>query len=64
VSINGAVPTFATAAYVPLSLKDTGDGATLVLPVTLATNDTVQVMIAGDGTGVDVAIAHGQLAVQ
>ncbi len=63
-SINDVVPTFATAAYMPLSLKDVGDSVTVIFPVDIVKGDTVKLQIAGDGTGQDVAIAHGQLSVQ
>ena len=64
VSINDAVPIFASATYMPLSLKAVGDSVNLVLPVSMVTGDTVKIMIAGDGSSVNVTIAHGQLSIQ
>lgn len=64
VSINGAIPVFATAIYMPLTVKDQGQSVALVLPDSLVSGDTVQLMIAGDGTSTNVALAHGQLSIQ
>lgn len=63
-SINGAVPVFATAIYMPLTVKDQGQSVALDLPVSIVSGDTIQLMIAGDGTSENVAIAHGQITVQ
>ena len=65
ISINGVVPTFATAAYMPMSVKDVGDAVTLVMAVALNPSDTIKIMIAGDGSSVpDVVIGHGQLSIE
>lgn len=63
-SLNAATPVFATASYMPLSLKDVGDGVTVIFPLDLVTGDTIKLQIAGDGTSQNVAIAHGQLSIQ
>lgn len=63
-SINGATPVFATAPYMPLSLQSTGDGITIIFPVSLTTSDTVKVMVAGDGTGADLVVGFGQTSIR
>ena len=63
IAINNATPVFATAAYMPLSLKDVGDSVTVIFPVSVVKGDTIKLQIAGDGTSQNVTIAHGQLSV-
>lgn len=63
ISINGAVPVFATATYSPMEVKTTKVQVTLALPVSLGQNDTVQVMVAGDGTGDDITITDISMSI-
>lgn len=56
ISINGAVPVFATAFYQPMEVKTTKVHTPIIIPVSITTTDTIQVMIAGDGTGDDITI--------
>lgn len=49
-SKNGAVPTFATKAYMPIEVKTTQVSGTLIRPISVVPGDTIQVMGAGDGT--------------
>lgn len=48
-SVNGAIPTFATAAYAPMEVKSAKVAATVSKFVSLVNGDTVQIMGAGDG---------------
>jgi len=64
VSINGAIPTFATAPYTPLEVKTAKTPTTILEPVQLTLGDTVQVMIAGDGTGDDPTITDFKLRIK
>ena len=50
VSINGAIPVFASEPYAPMEIANIGASATVIKPVSLEPGDTVQVMAAGDGT--------------
>ena len=63
IAINNSTPVFATAAYMPLSLKDVGDSVTVIFPVSIVKGDTIKLQIAGDGTSQNVTIAHGQLSI-
>jgi hypothetical protein len=56
VSINGAVPVFASASYAPMEVKTTKVAATILKPISLSNGDTVQIMAAGDGTSDDLTI--------
>jgi len=58
---NDDVPVFATAPYMPMSLKAEGDQITMVFPLKLNPGDRFRVKIAGDGTGTDLAVAHGTI---
>ena len=63
-SINGAIPVFASAAYIPMGVKTSKVQITLALPVTLLQGDTVQVMIAGDGSGDDITITDMSILIK
>ncbi|MGR3177018.1 MAG: hypothetical protein ACUZ8E_03050, partial [Candidatus Anammoxibacter sp.] len=56
VSINGAIPVFASAVYIPMEVKTTKVQITLALPGSLVQGDTIQIMQAGDGTGDNITI--------
>lgn len=56
-SLNGAIPVFATAPYAPLEIKTTKSASTVLKAVTLVKNDTLQVMVAGDGTSDNLTIS-------
>ena len=55
-SVNGAIPVFASAFFAPMGIVNTIVSTTVVKPVTLNTGDTVQIMVAGDGTDDDLTI--------
>ena len=48
-SKNGAIPVFATAAYVPIEVKATQVSGTLIRPISVVPGDTIQVMGAEEG---------------
>ena len=56
ISVNGVAPVFASAVYTPMEVKAAKVSQTLVSPVSLVRGDTVQLMVAGDGTGDDLTI--------
>jgi len=56
ISVNGAVPVFASASYAPMEVKTDKISTTLLKPVNVVTDDTIQIMVAGDGTGDDITI--------
>ena len=49
-STNSVVPTFATANFVPIEVKTTKVSVPLLFVVDLSKGETIQVMVAGDGT--------------
>lgn len=49
-SINSVVPTFATQPYVPVEVKATQIGATLIRPINVVPGDTIQIMGAAQGS--------------
>ena len=51
VSINGAAPVFASAPYAPMEVKTAKVSAQVLSPIPVVTGDTIQLMVAGDGTG-------------
>ncbi len=55
-SVNGATPVFATAMFAPMEIGSTKVSTVLLAPVNIVTGDTVQLMIAGDGTAVAATI--------
>ncbi|KKN03306.1 hypothetical protein LCGC14_1108990 [marine sediment metagenome] len=50
-SIDGAIPVFATAEYQPMEVKTTKVTIPVIFPFTLTPGQTIQLMVAGDGTG-------------
>lgn len=56
ISINGAIPVFVTAIFTPMEVKNTKVQVTLAFPVSLVQSDTIQIMLAGDGTGDNITI--------
>jgi len=46
--------------YMVLSLKDKGDSVHIEIPIVLQPGDTVRPSIAGQGTSVNLILAHGQ----
>lgn len=56
---NSDVPVYATANYMPLSLKGEGDMVSLTLALTLQPGDSFKPKIAGEGTTIGLAIANG-----
>lgn len=57
-SINGAVPTFASKAYVPIEIKTTQVSATLIRPISVVPGDTIQIMGAEETTTDNITITH------
>ena len=55
-SINGAIPVFASAPYGPMEIKTTKVGISVTFAVSIEQNDTVQIMSAGDGTGDNLTV--------
>ncbi len=55
-SLNGALPVFATANYIPMEVKTTKVNIPLEFSVSLVKGDTVQIMVAGDGTADDLTV--------
>lgn len=55
-STNGAPPVFATANYVPMEVKTTKVNIALGFSVELSQGDTIQIMVAGDGTSNNITI--------
>lgn len=49
-STNSVVPVFASANYIPIEVKTTSVNTALEFSVSLSTGDTIQIMVAGDGT--------------
>lgn len=64
ISKNGATPVYATAAYMPLSLKDVGDSITLVFSISVVTGDRIKIDLAGDGSGADLVMGFGQISIR
>lgn len=56
---NSDVPVYATANYMPLSLKGEGDMVSLTLALTLQPGDSFKPKIAGEGTTIGLVIANG-----
>jgi hypothetical protein len=56
VSIDGAVPVFATAEYARMEVKTTNVQVTFQSHVTVTPGQTVQLMVAGDGTSNSLTI--------
>jgi len=56
---NDTVPVFATAPYLPLSLKAEGDQVVIPLAITLQPGDRFRPKIAGDGSSTNFVVAHG-----
>jgi len=56
-SINGVIPTFATAPYVPVEIKTTQINVNLIRPISVVPGDTVQIVGAGDGTSNNLTIS-------
>jgi len=56
ISVNGATPTFATAPFAPMEVKTTKVQVTIIDSAPMSQTDTIQIMVAGDGTGDDIAI--------
>lgn len=50
VSINGAIPGAGDFPYASLEIKTTIDNASLIFPVTLTTNDTIQIMVRSESS--------------
>lgn len=63
VSINGAVPVFASAVFAPMEVRTTKVSTVLLAPVNIVSGDTVQVMAAGDGTGDNLTITDFTLEI-
>lgn len=49
-SIDGAIPVFASAFYAPMEVKTSKVGIPMIKPIRISPGQTVQLMIAGDGT--------------
>jgi len=64
VSLNGAVPVFASAPYTPMEVKTTKVGTIVIEPVELTIGDTIQIMLAGDGTGDNPTITDFKLEIK
>lgn len=64
VSINGAVPVFATTVFAPMEVKTTKVQITLTLPIQLEPSDSLQIMVAGDGTADPITITDLLLSIQ
>jgi hypothetical protein len=58
---NGIAPTFASAPYIPVEITSVDVTISITLPVTMVDGDTVQLWIAGDGTGDDVTFSDGYI---
>lgn len=59
-SINGAIPVFATAFHFNAAISPTRSQISMGLPTgTLNTGDTLQIMAAGDGTSDAITVADG-----
>lgn len=63
-STNGAIPTFATANYVPMEVKTTKVNIALQFSVELSKGDTIQIMVAGDGTSNSLTITDLVFGIQ
>jgi len=63
ISVNGATPTFATAPFAPMEVKTTKVQVTIIDSTPMSQTDTIQIMIAGDGTGDDITITDMTLEV-
>jgi hypothetical protein len=64
ISINQAVPVFASAPYTTLDLRDTTEFVGRIDIVNLQPEDDIRVMIAGDGFTTAPTIVEGQLVIQ
>jgi len=63
-STNGVAPTFATANYVPMEVKTTKVNIALQFLVELTKGDTIQIMVAGDGTSDALTITDLVIGIQ
>jgi len=63
-SINGAVPVFATAKYSPMEVKTTKISIPLEFVVNLVENDTIQIMVAGDGSANNITITDMRMGIK
>jgi len=63
-STNSVVPTFATAAYIPMEVKTTKVNIALEFSVDLSEGDTIQIMVAGDSTSDSLTITDFVIGIQ
>lgn len=63
-SVNGAVPVFASADYSPMEVKTTKVQAAAEDIAQLVKGDTIQWMVAGDGTGDDPTITDFKMRIK
>jgi len=63
-STNGVVPTFATANYIQMEVKTTTIGTPLEFSVILNKGDTIQLMMAGDGTSDNITVTDLKTGIQ
>lgn len=59
-SINGEVPDFDTASYMPMKFKGTELSIDFQFGMSIESGDTVQFMVAGDGTENNLTFGFGQ----
>lgn len=64
ISINGTLPIFATAQFQPMEVKTSKVSVPLSIPISLVQNDTVQIMVAGDGTGDNITITDISMSIR
>jgi len=63
-SINGVVPTFATALYSPMEVKTTKVSIPMEFVVNLTKGETIQIMVAGDGTADNLMITDIRMGIK
>ncbi len=61
VSINGAIPVFASARYMPMEVKTTKVSIPMIDHVDLFSGDTFQIMVAGDGHSDNITITDAAI---
>lgn len=64
-SINDAVPVFASAPYAPMEVQTVKTTSTAIFPFTdLMPGDTLQIKVAGDGTGQSLTFTDVQMEIK
>lgn len=64
VSVNGAIPDFATSKYSPLEIKTTIATTTVIKSVPMVKGDTIQPMVAPEGTTSNMTVSDISMSIK